>query len=147
MTGRGRGYCVLRSSKENPDQIDGFTGIGGKPVAKGDFTIVEWPALPSESDSRSRRVKTALQEQLQIIERQKHKIQERIGELKTGHRLVAIVLHEKCGGCGICTDVCLEHAIEVNNQASVNPEICIACARCVSECPNDAIIIVSERRQ
>lgn len=78
MTGRGRGYCVLRSSKENPDQVDGFAGIGGKPVAKGDFAIREWPASPSESDSGPRQAKALLQEQLQVLEQQKHQIQEKM---------------------------------------------------------------------
>ena len=145
MTGRCRGYCVLRSSKENPDQIDGFAGIGGKPVVKGDFAIVELPASPSELDIKPEQAKALLQEQLQIMERQKHQIEERPDKLETGHRLIAIILHEKCGGCGICTDVCSENAIEVNKQTSVNLDICIGCGKCVSECPNDAIILVSER--
>jgi len=145
MTGRGRGCCVLRSSKKNPDQIDGFAGTGGKPVVKGDFAIVKWPASPSESDSGPRQEKALLQEQLQVLEQQKHQIQEKIGRLETGHRLVAVVLREKCAGCGICADVCSEHAIEVSKQASVNPDLCLGCGRCIPECPNDAIILLLEK--
>ena len=144
MTGRACGYCVLRSSRENPAQMDGFAGIDGKPVVKGEFAAAGLPASPSESDIKPQQAKALLQEQLQVLEQQKHQIQEKIGRLETGHRLVAIVLHEKCGGCGICTDVCSEHAIEVNKQASVNPNICIGCGRCISECPNEAIILLSE---
>ena len=147
MTGRSCGYCVLRSSKENPGQMDGFAGIDGKPVVKGEFAIVGLPASPSESDIKPQQAKALLQEQLQIMERQKHQIEERPDKLETGHRLIAIILHEKCGGCGICTDVCSENAIEVNKQTSVNLDICIGCGRCVSECPNDAIILVSERHR
>ena len=130
MTGKGCGYCVLRSSKENPDQMDGFAGIGGKPVVKGDFAIVELPASPSESDIKPEQAKALLQEQLQILERQKHQIGERLDRLEAGHRLIAVVLYEKCGGCGICKDVCLEHAIEINKQASVNEDVCIAINKC-----------------
>jgi len=147
MTGGACGYCVLRSSKQNPGQLDGFAGIDGQPVVKGEFAIVGLPASPSESDIKPQQAKAILQEQLQILERQKHQIEERLDKLETGHRLVAVVLHEKCGGCGICTDVCLEHAIEVNEQASVNEDICIGCGRCVSECPNDAITLISEKRR
>jgi len=41
MTGRGLGFCVLTTSKENPNQIQGFTGIDGKPIGKmnEDFKI------------------------------------------------------------------------------------------------------------
>jgi len=34
MTGRGQGFCVLTTSKENPDEIQGFAGIDGKPVGQ-----------------------------------------------------------------------------------------------------------------
>ncbi len=32
MTGRGQGFCVLKESQSNPDQIVGFAGIDGKPI-------------------------------------------------------------------------------------------------------------------
>jgi len=34
MTGRGLGFCVLATSEENPNEIQGFVGIGGKPIGK-----------------------------------------------------------------------------------------------------------------
>ena len=34
MTGRGQGFCVLTSSKENPDQIQGFVGLQTVPVGQ-----------------------------------------------------------------------------------------------------------------
>ena len=34
MTGRGQGFCVLTSSKENPDQIKGFAGLQSVPVGQ-----------------------------------------------------------------------------------------------------------------
>jgi hypothetical protein len=34
MTGRGQGFCVLTTSKENPNQVEGFVGINGKPLGK-----------------------------------------------------------------------------------------------------------------
>jgi len=34
MTGQGRGFCVLTTSEENPDQVQGSAGIDGKPIGK-----------------------------------------------------------------------------------------------------------------
>jgi hypothetical protein len=34
MTGRGLGFCALTTSKENPNEIQGFAGIDGRPVGK-----------------------------------------------------------------------------------------------------------------
>jgi len=34
MTGRSHGFCVLTSSKENPDQIQGFVGLQAVPVGQ-----------------------------------------------------------------------------------------------------------------
>lgn len=39
MTGRCQGFCVLTTSKENPDQIDGLIGIEGEPVQKIDSNL------------------------------------------------------------------------------------------------------------
>jgi len=79
----------------------------------------------------------------QMLELEKDEIEQTISKLETGRRLVALVLSEKCAGCGICTDVCPENAIEIDDHAVVNPESCIGCGACISECPNDAIILTS----
>jgi len=34
MTGQGRGFCVLTSLEENPNELQGFIGIDGKPIDK-----------------------------------------------------------------------------------------------------------------
>jgi hypothetical protein len=34
MTGRGLGFCVLTSSKENPDEVRGFAGLQAVPVGQ-----------------------------------------------------------------------------------------------------------------
>jgi len=41
--------------------------------------------------------------------------------------------------------VCPAGAIEVNEQAVVNDEACTGCAVCVSECPNEAIILAQKK--
>jgi len=37
------------------------------------------------------------------------------------------------------------NAIEVNQEAVVNDETCTGCAACVSECPNEAIVIAQKK--
>jgi hypothetical protein len=34
MTGRGRGFCVLTSSKENSGRVEGLAGLQGRPISK-----------------------------------------------------------------------------------------------------------------
>ena len=34
MTGRGRGFCVLTNSKENPGQLEGLAGLQGRPISQ-----------------------------------------------------------------------------------------------------------------
>jgi hypothetical protein len=36
MTGRGLGFCVLKESESNPGQMEGFSGVNGKPVRTSD---------------------------------------------------------------------------------------------------------------
>ncbi len=39
MTGRGRGFCVLKTSRENPDRIQGLTGINSKPIERTNESV------------------------------------------------------------------------------------------------------------
>jgi hypothetical protein len=39
MTGRGQGFCVLKESQGNPEQIEGFAGINGKPIEAVDKSV------------------------------------------------------------------------------------------------------------
>ena len=32
LTGKGRGFCILKSSEKNPHQVQGFAGLQGVPV-------------------------------------------------------------------------------------------------------------------
>ena len=48
---------------------------------------------------------------------------------------------EKCTGCGICVEVCLQEAIKVGDIAEVDGEKCTDCGTCAEECPNEAITI------
>ena len=103
----------------------------------------ELSALLSKSDVRPEQVKAFLHEQEQLLEQQRDEIEQRIDALKRGDRFVAAVLTEKCAGWGLCADVCPASAIDVNEHAVINWDMCTCCGKCVSECPNEAIILIS----
>jgi len=68
--------------------------------------------------------------------------------------LVAIVLEEKCIGCGSCVDVCQFNAIELIEKeiefedititikkSHINSALCKGCGTCGANCPNSTIVI------
>jgi ferredoxin len=85
-----------------------------------------------------------LKQQAELLEQQKRQINNRIAQLESGRKAVAVVDSGKCTGCGICEDVCPVNAIKVNGQALVQPELCTGCGLCVGECPNNAIILTQQ---
>ncbi len=103
-------------------------------------------AVTSTGPTLDDNVKAFLREQAQVMEERKDEVEQRIEELEAGQNLVAVVLSDKCAGCGICIDVCPTGAIEVSEQAVVNGEACSGCAACVSECPSEAIILVQKKK-
>jgi len=110
---------------------------------KGCFPAVDPIASPSESDVDTDQAKVFLREQAQILEEQKDEVDQRIRQLETNRNLVAVVLTEKCAGCGICADVCPANAIKVDGCAAIDNELCVVCRYCMSECPSDAIVFTS----
>jgi ferredoxin len=134
--GGGRGKGMGRGMRRGLGMGTGF-GVSYWPTA-------EQVASPSEAESDPEQTKVLLREQVQILEQQKQQIQQRISELETGHRSVAVVVPEKCAGCGICADVCPAGAVQITGIAVINDEICTGCAVCVSECPNQAIILTQK---
>jgi len=120
--------------------VDNYFGMDNWPS-------VEQPASPSESDIDPVQERAFLQVQIQLLRQQKHQIEQKIKELETGYKLVAVVLSEKCAGCGICTDVCPVDTIEINRYAVVNTESCVGCGNCISECPNEAIILTQDKNR
>jgi len=86
----------------------------------------------------------ALKQQAELLEQQKHQLNDRIRQLESGRKAVAVVDFGKCAGCGICEDVCPANAIKVNGHALVQPELCTGCGLCVGECPNNAVILTQK---
>lgn len=143
--GMGRGGGMGRGMGRGKGMGCG-RGMGmGAGFGMGNWPALEQPAFSSESDDDPEQAKAYLRGQEQVLERQKDEVGQRIRELEAGQNLVAVVLSEKCAGCGICTDVCPTGAIEISKQAVVNGEACSGCAACVSECPNEAIILVQKK--
>jgi len=87
----------------------------------------------------------ALKQQAEMLEQKKQQLDQRITQLESGRRAVAVVDSEKCTGCGICVDVCPASAIEVNEKAVINTDACTGCAACIWDCPNEAIVIVQKK--
>jgi len=67
------------------------------------------------------------------------------GASRSIRKATAFVRSDKCGGCGICLDICRAGAIRVEKHAVVNPVLCTACAACVAQCPNEAVIIIQQK--
>lgn len=73
---------------------------------------------------------------------------------------LAVINKNKCTGCGLCVDVCPQHLIRLTdikkpvfipcstqNKAVISKKncdaSCIACMKCVKECPSQAISIIN----
>lgn len=53
---------------------------------------------------------------------------------------MASVIDNNCIKCGTCMDICPVQAItETETQMVVNPDVCIECCVCISECGQGAI--------
>jgi len=87
----------------------------------------------------------ALKQQAEVLEQQKRQLNDRIAQLESGRKAVAVVDAEKCTGCGICEDVCPTGAIKVEGHAVVNPDMCTGCAACVAQCPQNAIVLTQQK--
>jgi len=60
-------------------------------------------------------------------------------DFKSGHE--AVILREKCTGCGLCAELCRFGAVKLspNSQYRVDPVACEGCSVCVRFCPAGAI--------
>jgi len=137
--GMGRGMGGGRGMGKGMGRGMGMAGSMGMPSTGPVAGFLE-DAGPQNPDQEL----TGLKQQAEMLEQQKQQLNQRITQLESGRRAVAVVDSEKCTGCGICLDVCPAGAIEVMEKAVIDDEICTGCAACVTECPNKAIIIFAD---
>ncbi len=53
---------------------------------------------------------------------------------------MAIILDDEiCMGCGCCTDVCVEGAMELGDLVIINEDYCTECGECMEMCPSEAL--------
>jgi 2-oxoisovalerate ferredoxin oxidoreductase delta subunit len=61
--------------------------------------------------------------------------------------MIAVVDQDKCVRCGLCVDICPEHAVSMkDDDVKIDSDKCVACGVCVDECASEAISL-SERTQ
>jgi len=139
-SGRGMGRGGMRRGMGVGKGMGRGRGMGmANTFGMGELPTANVEVRPSDLDPEQELA--ALKQQAEQLEEQKRQINRRIEQLETGRGLVAVVLAEKCAGCGICVDVCPANAIKLHNHATVNSDRCTGCAACVSQCPNEAIIL------
>ena len=46
---------------------------------------------------------------------------------------------DSCVGCGTCMSECPNNAIREGDAYSIDPEVCVGCGACASVCPMGAI--------
>ena len=51
---------------------------------------------------------------------------------------------QKCDGCGTCASVCPVGVYEIKEKKSVvvNPDACLMCKACETQCPTSAITVL-----
>jgi len=60
----------------------------------------------------------------------------------------AIVINNKCIGCGICEDVCFPEAITVTGKnVDISDSKCVGCGLCIQVCPVDVLALTPFQRK
>lgn len=64
---------------------------------------------------------------------------------RTDRNAEIVIDQNKCNLCGICTDICKDFSLKIeNNKLVVSPEPlfgCFACGQCAAVCPTGAIVV------
>jgi len=86
-----------------------------------------------------------LKEQAHAIKNQLTANNDRIKEIEhasSDSKIFAVVVSDKCTGCGICENYCPTNAISVNTVAMIDESKCTGCGQCFDECPQGAITLI-----
>jgi predicted Fe-Mo cluster-binding NifX family protein/ferredoxin len=142
--GMGRG---MGGGRRMGRGMGGGGGMGRGMGMPAGFPSVSLPTgFPGDSEQQNPEQElAALKQQAELLEQQKRQLNNRIAQLESGRKAVAVVDSEKCTGCGICEDVCPVRAIKVEGYAIVNTDICTGCAVCIAQCPQNAIVLTQQK--
>ena len=58
---------------------------------------------------------------------------------RDGLRPIASVDMSACILCGVCTGVCPEGALSMDESVTVDPKLCAGCGTCIATCPTQAL--------
>ncbi len=59
--------------------------------------------------------------------------------MPTTYPLIVTVDQDRCTGCAICVDACLEQAISVDQIAEIDITRCIGCCACIPVCQSKSL--------
>ena len=147
--GRGKGQGMGMGGGRGQGRGMGMGGGRGMGQAMDMPTVVPPTSTPAifpqgpESQSPEQEL-AALKQQAELLEQQRRQLNNRMAQLESGRKAIAVVDSDKCTGCGICEDVCPVRAVTVEGYAIVNPDICNGCALCVAQCPQNAIVLTQQ---
>jgi ferredoxin len=138
--GRGRRRGAIRRAGHWTDRNPLFA------LAPGGVPFAAPPAAAGVPRNKAKAIQTthALEEAPRTMPSMpENRNQETTSSGKRSIQAIAVINEEMCIGCGICADICREHAVVfMDANPKIKPDRCSGCGDCIDQCPNGAISLV-----